>query len=361
MDLSAARKAQERLMRAVYGDWESPSFPRPLPESEAGPSPCGQRRYLWTDAFAVLNFVSMAHRAESPECREALLGAAGKLVSAVHECLGRPRSPEFPMAPDGSGGYKGLRIGKEQARKQSDAGMSYDGMYWHYLDKWMFALARLAEATGSRETAERAVRLVRQVHPHFAVSRGDSVLGVYWKTNVDLTPIRGLERVGPSSDALTGWLVYRIVQRATAAGSDGSPPLAEEEAQLRVPAMIYATAGGLRATDDPLGYGLQWWKAQWLRGAQADELRRELRSGAASAMSQRHLSLPFRLYGAVIGARLSRDAEVAARAEEALAALVDREERQPVGAPHSGINKVMLATALDPWALEARPGEEVTV
>ena len=74
-------------------------FPRPLPPSEAGPSvvPYGeggqdcQRRYLWTDAFAVLNLVTLARRCgggrgeEEAGRRERLLEAAGALIETVHK------------------------------------------------------------------------------------------------------------------------------------------------------------------------------------------------------------------------------------------------------------------------------------
>jgi len=131
----------EKVMKQVYGDWDDPSsgFPVSMPASEAGPSPSGQRRYLWTDAFGVLNFVTLSYRAETARKRQ-FLDAADKLVKATVQCLGYPRSEDFPMTPNDRGGYKGMRIGKERAKIMSDAGMSYDGMYWHYLDKWIFAL-----------------------------------------------------------------------------------------------------------------------------------------------------------------------------------------------------------------------------
>jgi hypothetical protein len=154
------------LLKDVYGDWEDPSlaFPIPLPPSEAGPSmvPYGkegkcQRRYLWTDAWGVLCFVSLAMRCDvsidgEENRRERLLQAGGKLVESVHATLGQPRGEQYPMQRAGGRkggmeeeeeevttphGYIGLRIGKERALPggKSDAGMSYDGMYYHYLDK----------------------------------------------------------------------------------------------------------------------------------------------------------------------------------------------------------------------------------
>ena len=130
--------AAENLMKQVYGNWDElldkKLFPRPLPAQEAGPScvkwgnagDC-QRRYLWTVAFGVLNFVTLSKR--HPERKNLYLSAAKELIAAVHQSLGQPRAAQFPMAPNvNSPGFKGLRIGKEEARKMSDPGMNYDGM-----------------------------------------------------------------------------------------------------------------------------------------------------------------------------------------------------------------------------------------
>ena len=65
----------------VLGDWDElldqGLFPKPLPADEAGPSKVSyghgseqeppQRRYLWTDAFGILNLVTMAWRCEESE------------------------------------------------------------------------------------------------------------------------------------------------------------------------------------------------------------------------------------------------------------------------------------------------------
>ena len=92
----------ERTMKEVYGDWDDPgvSFPLPAPHSEAGPSPCGQRRYLWTDAFGVLNFITLSKRVKDLSKREKMLKCAEKLCQVTELCLGNPRSEEFPMTPN---------------------------------------------------------------------------------------------------------------------------------------------------------------------------------------------------------------------------------------------------------------------
>src|SRR5215218_11446006 len=74
-------------------------------------------RYLWTDAFGLVLYVSL-YRATS---EERWLGLARDLVAEVDRVLGRPR---------------GLRIGEAPDR---------DGQYFHYLAMWLFALYRLGE------------------------------------------------------------------------------------------------------------------------------------------------------------------------------------------------------------------------
>jgi hypothetical protein len=74
-------------------------------------------RYLWTDAFGVVLFVSL-HRKLGDDI---WLERAEELVADVERVLGRPR---------------GLRIGQAPDR---------DGQYFHYLAMWLFALARLGE------------------------------------------------------------------------------------------------------------------------------------------------------------------------------------------------------------------------
>src|SRR5205814_7693232 len=69
------------------------------------------RRYLWTDAFGVVLYVSLYR--ELGERR--WLDEAERLVREAERVLGRPR---------------GLRIGEAADR---------DGQYFHYLAMWLFA------------------------------------------------------------------------------------------------------------------------------------------------------------------------------------------------------------------------------
>jgi hypothetical protein len=86
------------------------------------------RRYLWIDAFGVLNFVSLAH--QHPEMKAEMLACAKCLIESVERTLGKPRTQLLPMKIKENGSYVGLRIGKSRAKVKSDAGMNLDGMYW---------------------------------------------------------------------------------------------------------------------------------------------------------------------------------------------------------------------------------------
>ncbi|KAF4708008.1 hypothetical protein FOZ62_024627 [Perkinsus olseni] len=332
----------EALMVDVYGDWKAEFFPKPLPPDEAGPGGHNghQRRYLWTDAFGVLNFISLSKG--FPGRSSEFLGAAGKLIKTVHETLGTPRSIELPMLtdPDRPGYYKGLRIGKLHARASSDAGMKLDGMYWHYVDKWLFALIRYHQATRSAEALDDALRLVTNVHPYFCVPGQ----GVRWKLNADMKPIAGLEEAHPNHDAETAYIIYNVL--------DGLRPgqVDKEIADLTGPFRAYLQVADQHVSSDPLGYGLTWWTNQFLRGPMAERERAALVEMAPYAIDRRYAkSLPFRLYGALLGARISGVPSIVDACSDLIERLIPVEMSVGCGeVEHSAINKVMLAAALCP-------------
>lgn len=105
-----------------------------------------QSRYLWTDAFGVCNFITLAR--ETGDGR--YLDQADALIHDVHETLGRERDGKkrLPHATDAEplkGMHLslslitshcmyitgGLRIGKVHAEGHPDG----DGQYFHYLTK----------------------------------------------------------------------------------------------------------------------------------------------------------------------------------------------------------------------------------
>ena len=109
-----------QLLDSVYGPVTSNDFPLPMRPYEAGPcKDKDQRRYLWTDAFAVMAYQSLAeyYNAQSSiEEAKIYQTAVDKLINVVHSCLGKPRSvkEEDGMTPCeiSPSKYVGLRIGK---------------------------------------------------------------------------------------------------------------------------------------------------------------------------------------------------------------------------------------------------------
>ena len=176
----------------------------------------GGLRYLWTDAFGVVLYVSL-HRATG---EAAWLDRAEALVVDVERVLGRPR---------------GLRIGEAADR---------DGQYFHYLAMWMFALARLGEhRQGYRD---KGIALARDVHSAFVIPGR----GVIWKMAEDLSapyPGYGLGAM----DAYDGYVSYRLL---------GESELADEIAEMK--ALIDADYHRLDIDQD-LGLGMMLWLAHF--------------------------------------------------------------------------------------------------
>jgi hypothetical protein len=117
------------------------------------------KRYLWTDAFAVCNFLGLARATGEAHYRELAL----QLVVQVHQTLGRHRDDDRRNGwlsglsePEGEAHptQGGLRIGKElpergpQDRFDEQLEWDRDGQYFHYLTKWMHALDQVTRSTG---------------------------------------------------------------------------------------------------------------------------------------------------------------------------------------------------------------------
>ena len=116
------------------------------------------RRYLWTDAFAVCNFLELGRKTGETQYEELAL----RLVEQVHRTLGRHRRDDLRkgwisgLSEEEGGRHPtrgGLRIGK--AVRERKPGERYDetlewdqdGQYFHYLTKWMHALNRVSTVT----------------------------------------------------------------------------------------------------------------------------------------------------------------------------------------------------------------------
>ncbi|MBJ6801907.1 hypothetical protein [Geomonas propionica] len=157
-----------------------------------------QRRYLWTDAFAVCNFLELYHRSRDEEW----LVLARSLVDQVHHTLGRHRPDSAKNGwlsglSDEEGERHptrgGLRIGKKMDERAPDEPMDErlewerDGQYYHYLTKWMRALTRTSRVTGEPFYLRWGMELAQTAHRAFRFSDGpDGSLGLYWKMSTDL-------------------------------------------------------------------------------------------------------------------------------------------------------------------------------
>ena len=154
------------------------------------------RRYLWTDAFAVCNFLELFRRTGVTRYRQ----FAVALVGEVHQVLARHREDDrrtgwisglseadgrnHPLAG-------GLRIGKPLPERLSEAPFDeraewdQDGQYYHYLTKWMHALTRMSVVLHEATYGELAGELARATHTGFFQS--SDVPRLAWKMSIDLS------------------------------------------------------------------------------------------------------------------------------------------------------------------------------
>jgi len=352
-----------RLLDSVYGPIQSSNFPLPMPCNEAGLCADGkQRRYLWTDAFAVLAYLSIADRYEkegnlalAQEYRQ----ASYTLIDVVHECLGKPRSnknnDKMSLDPSSPTGYVGLRIGKVLTRNETDSGMTYDGMYFHYLDKWLLALTRAGRINDG-------VRIAKSSFPYFYDDGFHTKGGIRWKLSVDGTTPPGRNYATPNDDTLVGLVTFSLLEahRSSDYGDKGPNLLAEID-QLRKSLKGYTP----RVSDDPLGWGLEVLYDQFLEGQPRWPLLAKLQS---TVLDPYHLALPFRLYGALMGARIGgRNVAPTEKVNQLIGLSLTHEkeamESSSTGASleeHSSINRVMLTTCLlSPGSLGRQPGDPV--
>ncbi|OIW33826.1 hypothetical protein CONLIGDRAFT_568514 [Coniochaeta ligniaria NRRL 30616] len=293
---------------AVYGPLPAPLTAQTAHSwsPPASPGAGGHRgRYLWTDAFGLLNFITLSHTTPERSEREGYLALARRLAESVHEVLGRTRDGKdrLPGASEEEPLAGGLRIGKVE-----EGGGDGDGMYHHYATLWMFALERLGRATGEGRWVGLACQLGRASSRSFVRRRGEAGRGgMVWKVGVDgRTVLVGSEG---HLDAATGFVVYRLVQRAAGelgVGEDGGV-LEGEIGEYRE--LIMGREGRLAASRDALDLGMGLWMAHFFRGEEwARRLGEEslgrvpgvLRAAMARGAERR---LAFREFGTCLGVR----------------------------------------------------------
>jgi hypothetical protein len=330
------------------------------------------RRYLWTDAHAVSNFIAL--HAATPDAD--FLDNAERLVQQVHHVLGKHRPDDTRSGwisgyGDAQGARHptagGLRIGKPLPERRPDEPYDaqkewdQDGQYYHYLTKWMHALHQMGRATGTADYARWANELAVAAFQGFKTDSTPTRL--YWKTSIDLS--RPLVPSSGLHDPLDGLVTALALQQA-------SP-------DPRVDEVIAALTGMCRDhtwhTDDPLGLGgllfdacrlaqLQErvtdayrWLADAVIHAAAQGLQTFLRSPtlrlpAAHRLAFRELGLSIGLRGVALLDSAQAETRTFAGIALPLADHIERfwstpaHQTQPTWREHEDINNVMLATSL---------------
>ena len=220
------------------------------------------KRYLWTDAFAVCNYLELFNQTDDKK----FLDLAIHLVDQVHHILGKhrdddPRSGWISGLEDHEAKIHptigGLRIGKKLNERQPDEPFDdrlewdQDGQYYHYLTKWMHALNRVSKVTGDANYVRWAIELAQVAHKNFTylpANRERKIM--YWKMSIDLS-----QPIVPSMgqhDPLDGFVTYNELQLTAKKEFNQSniPELNNEISE-----MADICRGMNWVTNDPLGIG----------------------------------------------------------------------------------------------------------
>jgi hypothetical protein len=219
-------------------------------------------RYLWTDAFAVFNYLELFRQTGDENCLQEATG----LVDQVHWTLGRhraddPRTGWISGLNDQEGKEHptraGLRIGKKLNERGPHAPFDErlewdrDGQYFHYLTKWMQALDAVARVTKEAKYERWAIELAKAAHAAFAhrpFPRGP--VRLCWKMSIDLShPL--VPSMG-QHDPLDGLITCRQLQAGAESFSDIPPTFNLDTEITELTALCKDISW---ETNDPLGIG----------------------------------------------------------------------------------------------------------
>ena len=220
------------------------------------------KRYLWTDAFAVCNFLELFQQTGEERYKE----EAFALVDQVHAVLGRHRDDdprtgwisgldeeEGKLHPTAGGLRIGKKINERKSGEPSDERLEWDqdGQYFHYLTKWMHALNMVARVSGNLRYNRWALELAKTAHGKFTYPVPSSqAKRMYWKMSIDLS--RPLVSSMGQHDAIDGLITY-LQLMATAV--DDPEMKAELNLGREISEAMSMCEGMNWFTDDPLGIG----------------------------------------------------------------------------------------------------------
>jgi hypothetical protein len=215
------------------------------------------RRYLWTDAFAVCNFLGFA--ATEDQRRDGYEVLALDTVMSVHGSLGRFRADDLERCgkwlsglPEEEGKKHptagGLRIGKKLRERSisdpidSNTEWDRDGQYFHYLTKWAGALHHMSQYFDDSRYNAWAAELLSVAADKFVFSSDVGQKRMYWKKSIDLSRPQ-VSSMG-AHDPLDGYVTLsKIMSKSTTPNDD----LEKKRTTFR--SMIQ----NISTTDDPLG------------------------------------------------------------------------------------------------------------
>lgn len=217
------------------------------------------KRYLWTDAFAVCNFLAIYKLKKD----KTYLDLALKLVEQVHHVLGKHRGDDGRTGwISGLNDYEaekhptigGLRIGKKLPERRLNEPLNWDlewdrdGQYYHYLTKWTHALNKVFLTTGEEKYLIWAIELAKRAHSAFTYTTPNGKRSMYWKMSIDLS--RPLVESMGQHDPLEGYIVYNELQLA-ASNLKNVPSLEWEIKDI----LEIVNQEKYWFTNDPLGIG----------------------------------------------------------------------------------------------------------
>lgn len=221
-----------------------------------------ESRYLWTDTFAVFNYLEIFRQTRESN----YLDQALTLIDQVHHVLGRHRNDDtrsgWISGLDETEGRRhptigGLRIGKKLIERKTDQAINAeqewdrDGQYFHYLSKWMLALDCASHFTNNSNYHERAIELAKTAYAKFTyVNSKIGCKQMYWKMSIDLTyPL--VDSMG-QHDPLDGLITYLQLQTSSSEHDEISKRTMLDEEIKDLDAMC---EGLNLATYDILGIG----------------------------------------------------------------------------------------------------------
>ena len=296
-----------------------------------------QRRYLWTDGFAVCNFLGLYQMTNESNFKD----LAMQLVDQVHRTLGKHREDDERSGLLGSKDHptkNGLRIGKTLNERKPhelfDPNLEWkrDGQYFHYLTKWMHALNRVYQVVKEEKYLIWAADLAEASTVFISNNR------MFWKISIDLSyPL--VSSMG-QHDPVDGYVTFKELQTFT--DVDLGVALKKLEKLMQQVNLI---------TTDPLGIGGLLFDAYRLEQMDIEpEKRQALINAAQKGLEYCRLShvLAFRELGLAIGLQAAKKMSVL----EEHWLLIDEINKYWLQnsdwTEHKDINRVMLATSLAP-------------